>query len=68
MENSNKQGGGKQSQSNEKATEGRDTGLGRDPKREKLPINDEQEILKSQKGKQPVDANPYDKESDKPAE
>jgi hypothetical protein len=67
MENSNKQGGS-QSQSNAKTTEGRDTGLGRDPKREKLPVNDEQEILKSQKGKQPVDGNPYDKDADKPAE
>ena len=60
MENSNKQGGGSQSQSN-KVTDGRDTGLGRDPKREQLPVNDEQEILKSQKGKQPVDGNPFDK-------
>lgn len=68
MENSKKQRGGNQSQSQTRITEGRDTGLGRDPKREKLPIEDEQEILKSQKGKQPVDGNPYDKPSDKPAD
>ncbi len=68
MENSNKQDGNSQSQSSKKVTEGRDTGLGRDPKREKLPIEDEQEILQSQKGKQQVDGNPYDNESDRPAE
>jgi hypothetical protein len=47
-------------------TEGRDTGLGRDPKREKLPVEDELEILKSQKGKK-VDGDPYDNEKDRPA-
>ncbi len=67
MENSNKRGSEKQSHSNNKVTEGRDTGLGRDPKREKLPIEDEEEILKSQKGKK-VDGNPYDNESDRPAD
>ena len=68
MENSNKQAStDKQSQKNNKVTEGRDTGLGRDPKREKLPIEDEEEILKSQKGKK-VDGNPYDNESDRPAD
>ena len=68
MENSNKQAGNSPSQSSDKITEGRDTGLGRDPKREKLPVEDEQEILKSQKGKQPVDGNPFDNKSDKPSE
>ena len=48
-----------------KVTDGRDTGLGRDPKRESLPISDELEITKSQKGKK-VDGDP-EKESDKPA-
>ena len=65
--NSNKQGGQSQSQENS-VTNGRDTGLGRDPKREKLPIEDEQEILKSQKGKQQVDGDPYDNESDRAAD
>ena len=67
MDNSNKNAGGKSSQGNN-VTEGRDTGLGRDPKRERLPIEDEQEILKSQKGKQPVDGNPYDNKGERPAE
>ena len=65
MDNSNKNAAGNSSQGN-KVTDGRDTGLGRDPKREKLPIEDEQEILNSQKGKQPVDGNPYDKKSERP--
>ena len=65
MENSNKSAGDKQEN---KVSEGRDTGLGRDPKREKLPVEDEQEILKSQKGKQPVDGNPYDNKGEGPAE
>jgi hypothetical protein len=67
MKNSDKQpeGAGKSESNN--VTNGRDTGLGRDPKREKLPVEDEQEILKSQKGKK-VDGNPYDNESDRPAE
>ena len=53
--------------SDKKVTEGRDTGMGRDPKREKLPVEDEQEILKSQKGKK-VDGDPYTNEKDRPAE
>ena len=61
--NSNKQ---KNSQ-DDKVTEGRDTGLGRDPKREKLPVEDELEILKSQKGKK-VDGDPYTHEADRPAD
>ena len=65
MENSNKNAGDKQGN---KVTEGRDTGLGRDPKKEKLPIEDEEEILRSQKGKQPVDGNPYDNKADRPSE
>jgi hypothetical protein len=48
-----------------KVTDGRDTGLGRDPKREKLPVNDELEITKSQKGKK-VDGDP-ENEADRPA-
>jgi hypothetical protein len=50
-----------------KVTEGRDTGLNRDPKREKLPVEDELEILKSQKGKK-VDGDPYTNEADRPAD
>ena len=65
MENSNKNAGDKQGN---KVTEGRDTGLGRDPKKEKLPIEDEEEIQRTQKGKQPVDGNPYDNKTDRPSE
>ena len=56
-----------QTGNNKNVTNGRDTGMGRDPKKEKLPVEDEQEILKSQKGKK-VDGNPYDNEADRPAE